>query len=297
MQQSQYFNIFKNYCRGATSTAVFGEFIVEKLEPSILQAAYDQTAIDLTEKMKCEVPAFSGNRSNLEKHILTSLAEEENFENYIEYIHKPKEHFNGFITKEVNNYIFKENCPEALKTIKTNIKSKGKCVIDAVNETTKEVKNNDGDINIWLQYLSRKLKDEVQFKEKSCINQNEITDLDFLQNVVNKGLTSSMLKLCNSIICSSDLRLEMFRKKPDQILIEHLCRCCWVQCPFCNAICTNTMEDHAGDHMMPYWKWFVCRFQEDLEKHYKKQFKGPGEIPDEWKTCTKDEAIRSLNVL
>ncbi|KAG7326086.1 hypothetical protein KOW79_011011 [Hemibagrus wyckioides] len=96
-EKPQYFNIFKNYYDGATSTTVFGEFIVDKLQPSILQAAYEQTAIDVAEKMKRDVPAFSGNRSNLEKHILTSLAEEENFENYIEYLHKPKEHFNQFI--------------------------------------------------------------------------------------------------------------------------------------------------------------------------------------------------------
>ncbi|KAK1785682.1 hypothetical protein P4O66_019038 [Electrophorus voltai] len=355
-QRPQYFRVFKNYCSGATSTAVFGEFIVEKLEPSILQAAYDQTAIDLTEKMKCEVPAFSGNRSNLEKHILTSLAEEENFENYIEYIHKPKEHFNGFITKEVKNFI--ENSAEVIKTLKNNIQSKGKCVIDAVNEAT--VEDCGGNLDMWLQNLSIRLKDELQFKEQACVDQKEITDLGFLQEVVKKGLMDNMSKLSSSIQDVSVLKLKMFRKKPDQILIEHLCRCCWVQCPFCNAICTNTMEDHAGDHMvrfhrncgingwsfmftndlgvdfcttavsssdlhfrtsagvfafkeyrkaggeharwnitadnseMPYWKWFVCRFQEDLENHYKKRFMGHGEIPPEWKNYTKDAAIKSL---
>ncbi|XP_035380972.1 interferon-induced very large GTPase 1-like [Electrophorus electricus] len=358
-QRPQYFRVFKNYCSGATSTAVFGEFIVEKLEPSILQAAYDQTAIDLTEKMKCEVPAFSGNRSNLEKHILTSLAEEENFENYIEYIHKPKEHFNGFITKEVKNFI--ENSAEVIKTLKNNIQSKGKCVIDAVNEAT--VEDCGGNLDMWLQNLSIRLKDELQFKEQACVDQKEITDLGFLQEVVKKGLMDNMSKLSSSIQDVSVLKLKMFRKKPDQILIEHLCRCCWVQCPFCNAICTNTMEDHAGDHMvrfhrncgingwsfmftndlgvdfcttavsssdlhfrtsagvfafkeyrkaggeharwnitadnseMPYWKWFVCRFQEDLENHYKKRFMGHGEIPPEWKNYTKDAAIKSLSEL
>ena len=48
---------------------------------------------------------------------------------------------------------------------------------------------------------------------------------------------------------------------------------------------------------MPYWKWFVCRFQEDLEKHYKKKFIGHGEIPSEWKDYTKEKAIESLREL
>ncbi|KAB5517560.1 hypothetical protein PHYPO_G00168540 [Pangasianodon hypophthalmus] len=361
-QKPQYFNIFKKYYNGVTSTTVFGEFIVNKLEPSILQAAYDQTAIDVAEKMKRDVPAFSGNRSNLEKHILTSLAEEENFENYIEYLHKPKEHFSHFIAKEVNKYLLKDKCQEVLETIKTNIKSKGRCVMDAVNKATEDINKRSGNIDMWLEYFSKELKDELQFKEESCLEQKEITDLGFLQEVVNKGLTDTMAKLCSEFKTISDLKQEMFKKKPHKVLIEHLCRCCWVQCPFCNAICTNTMEDHDGDHSVrfhrncgisgwsfmfsenlgvdfcttavssnlffrtsggvfafkeyrkaggeyakwnispdtsevPYWKWFVCRFQEDLEKHYKRKFTGNGEIPHEWRDITKDRAIESLNEL
>ncbi|XP_017571516.1 interferon-induced very large GTPase 1-like isoform X1 [Pygocentrus nattereri] len=361
-QRPQYLNIFKNYCNGATSTAVFGQVIVDTLEPSILQAAYDQTAIDLSEKMKCDIPAFKGNRSNLEKHILTSLAVEESFEKYIEYIQKPREYFNNFIKKKVNDYIFEDNCSVVLETIKSNIISKGKCVVDAVNEATEKIKSN-GDVSMWLHHLSQKLKDELQFKEKSCLEKNEITDLDFLSQVVIKGLTSIMPKLSTGFQSISDLKWEMFRKKPDDILIEHLCQCCWAQCPFCNAMCTNTMEDHTGDHSvqfhrncgtngwsflsknelgidfcttavsnnllhfktsdgvfsfrnyrtaggeyarwnispdnseMPYWKWFVCRFQADLENHYKKKFIRHGEIPVQWRNYTKDKAIESLSEL
>ncbi|KAI7790489.1 putative up-regulator of cell proliferation [Triplophysa rosa] len=133
---------------------------------------------------------------------------------------------------------------------------------------------------------------------------------------------------------------------------------------FCNlhAICTNTMENHPGDHSvpfhrstglngrfnkektnltncfcttevasdnwfysndsdektfwkeyrkggpelvnwsitpdlseLPYWKWVVCRFQKDLEKHYSKTFKAHCEIPDEWRQYTKEDAIESLD--
>ncbi|KAL6460908.1 hypothetical protein MHYP_G00308740 [Metynnis hypsauchen] len=361
-QRPQYLNIFKNYCNGATSTAVFGQVIVDTLELSILQAAYDQTAIDLSEKMKCDIPAFNGNRSNLEKHILTSLAEEESFENYIEYIQKPREHFNNFIKKKVTDYIFKDNCSVVLETIKTNVMSKGRCVVNAVNEATEKIKSNNGDVSMWLKNLSRKLQDELQFEEKSCSEQKKIKDLDFLQKVVIDGVNNIIPKLSNSFQSTSDIKWEMFRKKPDDILIEHLCRCCWAQCPFCNAICTNTMEDHTGNHNvrfhrnpvtngwsfkftkelgidfcttlvssnlhfqasdriisfkeyrtaggeyakwnispdnseMPYWKWFVCRFQKDLEKYYTKKFINDGEIPKQWKDYTKEKAIESLSEL
>uniref|UniRef100_A0A3B1JPE5 Interferon-induced very large GTPase 1 n=1 Tax=Astyanax mexicanus TaxID=7994 RepID=A0A3B1JPE5_ASTMX len=294
-------------------------------------SAYIQTAIDLSDKMKCDVPAFSGNKSNQEKHILTTLAEEENFENYIEYIQKPKEYCSRFIKKKVDE---------------SNISSKGKRVMDAVNEATEEVKRNNGDANMWLQHLSRKLQDELQLQEKSCPEQSEVSGFDFLREIVIAGLTSIKLEINNSFQDISDLKWEMFRKKPEDILIEQLCRCCWAQCPFCNAICTNTLENHSGDHNvrfhrnpgingwsfnkvhfcangkvfsfkdyrkaggeyakwnitpdnseMPYWKWFVCRFQEDLEKYYKKKIITNREIPKEWWDYTKEQAIESLNEL
>ncbi|KAK7938602.1 hypothetical protein WMY93_001928 [Mugilogobius chulae] len=147
------------------------------------------------------------------------------------------------------------------------------------------------------------------------------------------------------------------------MLIEQLCKCCWETCPFCSAVCTNTVKDHSpekhcvpfhrpagvtGCHekdsnqfdidfcttlvasdkvfypeanqnkaipckhyqtaggklaewqitpngsMLVYWKWFICRFQKDIEDHHQKKFQGYGEIPIEWKNFSKEEAIESL---
>ena len=36
-----------------------------------------------------------------------------------------------------------------------------------------------------------------------------------------------------------------------KMLSEHLCGC-WKQCPFCKAICTNTIPTHEGDHSVPF---------------------------------------------
>ena len=122
----------------------------------------------------------------------------------------------------VNDYIFKENCLVVLKMIKGNINSKSKCVMDAVSEATKEANNSD--VNMWLHHLSQKLKDELQFKEKSCVEKKEIKDLHFLRKVVIKGLNNIIPKLSNSFQSISDLKLKMFRKKPEELLIEHLDR-------------------------------------------------------------------------
>ncbi|XP_062843406.1 interferon-induced very large GTPase 1-like [Trichomycterus rosablanca] len=250
-QKPQYYSIFQNYCRGATTTTVFGELIYNNLVPAILEAVYNKTAIDLSTQMRSDMPEFNGNRSQLEKHILKSLAEQENFEKYMEYIHHPKKHFKQFITENVDKYIT-ENNREVLNLLKGNLKHKEQKVMNALNITTEEVKKSSGDANMWLRSLKNSLTDELSLKEITCTGLEEITDLDLLQQVVCDGLTKMMSKQHKSFNIVTDINMEKFRKKPDEILIEHLCQCCWAQCPFCKAICTNTMEDHDGDHSVPF---------------------------------------------
>ncbi|XP_062843487.1 interferon-induced very large GTPase 1-like [Trichomycterus rosablanca] len=361
-QKPQYYSVFQNYCRGATTTTVFGELVYNNLVPAILKAVYNKTAIDLSTQMRSDMPEFNGNRSQLEKHILKSLAEQENFEKYMEYIHHPKKHFKQFITDNVDKYIT-DNNREVLNLLKGNLKHKEQKVMNAVNITTEEVKKSCGDANMWLRSLNISLTDELSLKEITCTGLEEITDLDFLWQVVCEGLTKMMSEQQKSFNSVTDINMEKFRKKPDEILIEHLCQCCWAQCPFCKAVCTNTMEDHDGDHSVPfhrvdgiigcyyrkttnlcadicttlvqsdkrfhprhdsdvsvpykqyrraggkyarwsitpdnseltYWKWFVCRFQTELEKFYGTTFQGHREIPAAWRQYTKTQAIESLD--
>ncbi|KAK7159774.1 hypothetical protein R3I94_005954 [Phoxinus phoxinus] len=357
-QKVQYWNIFENYYRGATTTTILSEFICSKLGPSILQAVYNKTAIDLAAQMRSDIPALRQNRPNLEKHILKSLAEKEDFGQYIKYIHNPREHFKQFIKKEVNRYFTKQN-KMILKIFKGNLTQKELIVSNAIKTTTVEVKSRSGDGKLWFRCFTTTLTDELKLTENSCGDLSEIKDLDFLENVLSDSLKKGMAKLQNSF--TSIIDMKMCRKSPDEILIDHFCQCCWVQCPFCKAICTHTMEGHPGDHCvpfhrniglngwfysettnlaveicttavasdqyfypnssedtvlwkeyrkggpeyvnwsitpdhseLPYWKWFVCRFQEDLEEYYSKTFQGDGQIPDEWKKYTKKDALESL---
>ncbi|XP_014059263.2 interferon-induced very large GTPase 1 [Salmo salar] len=362
-KRPQYNKIFKSYCKGSTSAAVLGELICNTLKESIVQAVYDQTAIDLAGEMRLSHPPFSGNRSNMEIHILTSLAEEENFDKCMTYIHNPRKHFERFIRENVEKYILIENRSKILTMIEGNIKGKEQRVSHAVHTATNTVKNKNGDTNMWLRELSSALKDELKFAEKHFSDFCDITNFDFLEEEVREGLANRIMEINRSLSNVSLLDMKQFRERPDEILIKHFCDCCWVQCPFCKAICTNSMEGHKpkdhnvpfhrpkginGCHFkntvefwidfcttsvasngqfypshesediyllkeyrkagprfadwsitpdlseLPYWKWFVCRFQEDLERYYDKKFQGRGEIPIEWRKFTKQQAIESL---
>ncbi|XP_067309413.1 interferon-induced very large GTPase 1 [Pseudorasbora parva] len=360
-QKTQYWSIFENYYRGATTTTILSEFICSKLEPSVLQAVYNTTAVDLAAQMRSDIHSLRENRPNLEKHILKSLAEKEDFENYVKYIHNPREHFKRFIKNEVYRYYTKQN-KKILNIFKGNLTQKEQIVSNAIKAATMEVKSRSGDGNMWFRCFTRTLTDELKLTENSCGDLSEIKDLDFLEKLLSDSLEERMTKLKDSFKSINDLKIEKCRKTPDEHLIDHFCQCCWVQCPFCKAICTNTMEDHPGDHSvhfhrnnglngwfyrgttnlsivvcttavasdlsfypnssddtvpfkeyrkggskyanwsitpdqaeLSYWKWFVCRFQKDLEKYYSKTFQGHGQIPDEWRKYTKKDAFESLD--
>ncbi|KAL7863992.1 hypothetical protein AOLI_G00154120 [Acnodon oligacanthus] len=360
-KKGEFFSIFKKQCGGATATAVFADFVCKKLKPSILQSVYDQTAIDAAGEMRANLPAFNGNRSNLEKHILQDLAEAESFERYITYIEDPKKHFSDFIETKFKEQMLEGENPRILDILKNAVNMKQSSVSTAVQKATQETKRKK-DVNEWLKRFSLELEGEVIFtvNDVKGAHYQEITDTGFFGEVMKLTLQSVFNEMTSSFVHISSIRMDLFRQRPKDILKNQLCGC-WVQCPFCAAICTNTIEDHEGKHSVPfhrpegvtgwkwcktdnlsvdictssvvsdaqivlpdekcvpyrtyweagpkyacwsitpddseqaYWKWFVCWFQRDLEKHYGKTFKGKGEIPTAWRNITKKNAIESLN--
>uniref|UniRef100_A0A3P9DFQ8 Interferon-induced very large GTPase 1 n=1 Tax=Maylandia zebra TaxID=106582 RepID=A0A3P9DFQ8_9CICH len=299
---------------------------------TITQAVCNKTAIGLAGEMRCNFPAFNGNRLNLEKHVLKSLAENENFNDFITYIRNPRRQTEAFIKAEVEKYIFIDHRDKTVNILKKNVDDVNSLMSQALSTATQNVQSQGGDIKMWLKEFSK-------IKKR-------------LDSIIEQTSSLSLGKLKES------------RLKPDEILIDQLCKCCWVTCPFCAAVCTNTIEGHSpDDHSVPfhrlsgikgwhnrgtvefsvnfcttnvasdgrfyphhnseksvpyklyrtagpeyanwriipdesklaYWKWFVCRFQNQLEGYYKYKFQGRGEIPSEWKKIPKDEAIKSLD--
>uniref|UniRef100_A0A3Q0RTR8 VLIG-type G domain-containing protein n=1 Tax=Amphilophus citrinellus TaxID=61819 RepID=A0A3Q0RTR8_AMPCI len=358
-KKTQYFNIFRSFCKGSSSAVVFGEMICEKLKASTVEGVCNKTAIDLAGEMRCTFPAFCGNRLNLEKHLLKSLAEKEDFDAFITYIRNPKKQVEAFIEEKVNEHIFREQRDKSLNILRKNVDDISQLINQALFDATNEVKAQSGDIDMWTDEFSSFLEDNLTLDTISCQNFRGINNFDFLKEEIERGLESIKEEMKQ---LSLD-KMKGFRLRPDQILIDQLCNCCWETCPFCAAVCTNTMKDHLpGDHSVPfhrsqsvkgwhyrntvemvscfcttnvtsdkhflnkntddyvpykiyrtagppyenwsitpdesklkYWTWFVCRFQKKLEDHYGLKFTARGEIPSEWKTHTKEEAIQSLD--
>ncbi|XP_030591319.1 interferon-induced very large GTPase 1-like [Archocentrus centrarchus] len=359
-KRTQYYDIFRSFCKGSSSAVVFGEMICRKLKASTAEAVCNKTAIDLAGEMRCTFPAFCGNRLNLEKYLLKSLAEKEDFDAFIKYINNPREQVEAFIVEKVNEHIFKERQDKAQNILRKKVDDISQLINQALFDATNEVKAQSGDIDMWTEKFPSFLKDILTLDTISCQNFRDINNFDFLKEEIERGLESIKEEMKQ---LSLD-KMKEFRLSPDQILIDQLCNCCWETCPFCSAVCTNTIKDHLpDDHSVPfhrssavngvhyknsveigigfcttnvasdisfypyqdpdkpipykkyktagppyenwsispdqskltYWKWFVCRFQKELEKYYGLKFIGKGEIPSEWKTHTKEEAIQSLD--
>lgn len=355
----EYYSIFRSFCKGNSSAVVFGEMMCEKLKVSAVEASCNKTGIDIAGEMRCSFPAFSGNRLNLEKHVLASLTDKD-FNNFVTYIRNPRTQVETFIKDEVQKYMFTTHTEKSLNILKKNVKTISKLVSQVLFEATEKVKKNQGDTDMWVKEFSSLLKPNLTLDTIYCQNFSDINNFDFLKEEMEKSLADITVEMNN---LSLEKVMEC-RQKPDQILIDQLCNCCWERCPFCSAVCTNTLKDHspekhtvpfhrpsgiegwhtrgtvdlvidfcttlvasdgcfypdydsdvifpykqypkAGERyeswsitadasMLTYWKWFVCHFQTELEDYYKMKFQGGGEIPNEWKKYSKQEAIESLD--
>ncbi len=364
-KREEYYRIFQKYCQGATSAIIISEIICNKLKEPIQKSVYKKTAWDLADEMRSNCESLNGNRSNLEKHILKTLAEKEDFQAYTTYIYNPKEHFKSFIRDEVNRYIKDNFKISVLPKLHDDLKQKQRKIIEAVQRASEGVNDNRGDADLWLESFTQKLSEVLIFSEKDLkgVSRDDV-DVKLLAEVITKQLSSIISDMREKVSTVSFLLKLDYKDKPDEILIEHLCQCCWVQCPFCNAICTHTAEDHKPKlHSVPfhrpnglngwhyrgtqyisadfcttlvasnkrfyrsreseeyfpykdyksaggvyaewsitpdftelsYWKWFICRFQKELENHHNKIFQNKGKIPDEWKNHSKQDAIESLD--
>ncbi|KAL1278922.1 hypothetical protein QQF64_025595, partial [Cirrhinus molitorella] len=344
-KRDEYYSIFQKFCYGATSAAILGQIICHKLKEPFEQSVYKKTATNLAGEMRTNCESLRGNRSKLEKHILKTLAEQEDFDKYMKYIHNPRDHFKSFIRDEVSRYITDKFSVSVLSKVKENIRLLQQKIMKAAHESTEHVQENRGDVGLWLKSFTQELSDVLAFSEKdlSGVNHDDVDNFNLLEDVIRQELPAKMSDISNRFNTETLPENLDYKYRPDQLLIDYLCQCCWVQCPFCKVTCTNTIENHDGDHSvpfhrvvglkglhyrktdylcadfctvlvttgkcfrvsrgwipykeyrnagdvyaewsitpdlseLPYWKWFVCRFQKDLENHYDKTFESISDL-------------------
>ncbi|CAM4638179.1 unnamed protein product [Lepidochelys kempii] len=249
-KREDFFKCFQISCQGATSITTFADFLCTKLSKAVRQAVYDKTAINVASEMRSNHPALNANRFKLEIYILKSLAEEENFEKYRQYIHFPKDFFENFIKKCVDDYCLDKKDQRLKDFLDISLDHFQNLVHAAIRDSTKVVKDRSGNVSLWLDEFCRRLGDVLDLprSDLKSIEHQETTDVEFLKEAMSKALDPVLENLKKDFAV---IDMEPFQRKPHKILAEQLCGC-WEPCPFCNALCTNTILNHDGDHSLSF---------------------------------------------
>ncbi|XP_065800497.1 interferon-induced very large GTPase 1-like [Muntiacus reevesi] len=249
-KKDDFFMSFKISCQGATSIKTFADFLWKKLTPAVSSTIRKTMALKIAGDIRTTCRAFNENRANLEKHILISLAEEENFDNYWQYLHQPESFFKNYIENHVKRY-FSDTGSKKIKTfLQMSLDDIKSAILSAIHESTAIAKDKSNTVSGWLDVFCDHLGSTLIFPRKDLISieHQEIKDTEFLKEAMSKALDPEMKKVEEN--CMSRLVEEMI-PEIQTMLSEHLCGC-WKQCPFCKAICTNTIPNHEGDHSVPF---------------------------------------------
>ncbi|KAM4690555.1 interferon-induced very large GTPase 1-like [Rhinophrynus dorsalis] len=245
-KREEFFSCFKISYLGANSTKTFADFLCSKVLEAIRPAIYHRAALAVVDEMRCNYPAFSGNRSKLETYILIYLAEQEDFEKYRHYLHFPEQFFESFIEKCVEEYCLDKENPRLNQFLNISLDYFHKLVLSSISESTRFIKDKSGGVSEWLDLFYTRIKDEVSFSrdDLKSIEHQEIRDIEFIKEAMCNVWDNTMDQFRHSFGKKS---YDEFDTKPHIILAKQLCGC-WEQCPFCKAICTNTISGHDGDH-------------------------------------------------
>ncbi|ELW66422.1 Interferon-induced very large GTPase 1 [Tupaia chinensis] len=261
-KKDDFFMSFKISCQGATSIKTFVDFLWHKLTPAVSTTIWEKMPPKIAGDMRVTCPAFNGNRSNLEKHILISLAEEENFDNYWQYLHNSELFFRSYIESHIKKYCL-DRGGEKIKTFfKISLEDIKNAILSAILESTRVAKDKSSTASEWLDLFCDHLGSNMIFPRRDLISieHQEIKDIEFLKEAMSAALDPAMKTVEENCL---SVPVELMVPEIEKMLSEHLCGC-WKQCPFCGAICTNTIATHEGDHSVPFhrpqavngWKWY-----------------------------------------
>ncbi|CAN8205188.1 unnamed protein product [Coccothraustes coccothraustes] len=251
-KREDFFQCFQISCQGATSVTTFAVFLCDKIQPALRQAVFERSAKAIAEDMQGKSPDFRGNRANLEVCILRYLAEQENFEYFKQYLRSPKQFFQSYIETRVRDYCL-DGSRRLGMFLDSSLNILYQNILSAVSSSTRAVKDRtdrEEKVSLWLDEFCRQLSEVINLPRSDLkgIEHQEVTDIEFLSRAMAEPLDDLNKRLMKELAGAD---LSSFSRQPHTILAEHFSGC-WEQCPFCGAVCTNTMRNHDGDHQVVY---------------------------------------------
>uniref|UniRef100_A0A8D2PM79 Interferon-induced very large GTPase 1 n=1 Tax=Zosterops lateralis melanops TaxID=1220523 RepID=A0A8D2PM79_ZOSLA len=162
----------------------------------------------------------------------------------------PKAFFQNYIERRVKSHCLDGNrrlekfLDSFLNLLHGNILS----AVSLSTQIVKDRKDREDKVSLWLDEFCRELSEVISLPRSDLkgIEHQEVIDIEFLSSVMTKAVDDLRDKLKKEL---ADADMSLFSTQPHTILAEHFSGC-WEQCPFCGAVCTNTMQGHDGDHQV-----------------------------------------------
>ncbi|KAM4690556.1 interferon-induced very large GTPase 1-like [Rhinophrynus dorsalis] len=264
-KREQFYNSFRIYCQGANAVKTFADLLCSKLLVAIRPAVYHRATLAVVDEMTKKYPAFSSNRTTLEIYILIYLAEQEDFEKYEQYLHTPEKTFECFIEKQVNEYCLEKDSFRLKRFFNISLDYFQKLVISAISKSTQFTKDKSSGVSEWLDVFYTEIKDEISFSraDLESIEHQEIQDPNSIKEVMCNTWDTKIGSFRQKF---NEKSFDAFDTKPHTILTKQLGGC-WEQCPFCRAICTNSIPGHDGDHSVPFHRFNAINGYKWLESN------------------------------
>ncbi|KFW79518.1 Interferon-induced very large GTPase 1, partial [Manacus vitellinus] len=162
----------------------------------------------------------------------------------------PEQFFQWYIERRVESYCLGESrrlekfLDSSLDVLYGNILS----AVASSTQRVKDRKDQKDKISLWLDEFCRELTELINLPRSDLkgLEHQEITDIEFLSKAMAEALPAMENELREEFAVAD---LSWFEMKPHTILAEQFLGC-WEQCPFCGAVCTNTIWGHDGDHQV-----------------------------------------------
>lgn len=359
-QREHYFKSFKMTCDGALSVNLFVDTLMTHLQSAVKDAVTSKVTIEMANKLRSTNPALCKTKSNLVAHVMKHLATEEDFEQFIHFIMRPQNYIPTFIAHEIDTYLLDNHAMSEI--FKTNLSLLKDEILAVGLSVTSCIKNSPTNASEWLNQFCLKLSRSLPITKTDLlhIEDKDISDTEHLKTRFSESL-KEMGQCFSENISESDRNI--IRQRTCDIIFQQFSGC-WEKCPFCHAVCMNSIPNHVQDHSAQwhrckglghcyipgrwpfssskqfdiefcttavlgsdsfrhpktkkyypfkeyrkagkpyerwsiqadsepgaYWKWFVCRFQKELEERFSCTFNGAGEIPESWKNIQKTEVL------
>ena len=186
-------------------------------------------------------------KSSFHANVLVQLGEEGNFKSYIPYLNHPVKFLREKLTESIINYCLKQETLSVNALITREVEAIKGELFAAFDKASELTRTRSGKLTFWIQRFVENCR-TLEIKKDMFAVAAIYEDLQNI-DVFEKKLCGEVEEFLESLIqCGvNEENMKEWKPSPHNDLLASMfdCECC---CPFCRALCDQTVKDHAENH-------------------------------------------------